>query len=162
MGENWEFKIESQKRTKGAKHGSHCWKTDNFSSMQKETEVPASSDDEEGEDAEVSYPIKRSKRMCTNCKHSIKGPQWSYLVCKGKDCTNGMTHFECIGFPNVPLELNHLMKTEYECPGCYAKRVVALDEVGFCNIIVGITVWFLYRKLISSMLQPRRKPRKGN
>eukprot|EP00092_Neocalanus_flemingeri_P052688 GFUD01061668.1.p1 GENE.GFUD01061668.1~~GFUD01061668.1.p1 ORF type:complete len:368 (-),score=75.77 GFUD01061668.1:43-1146(-) len=117
-GKVWEFQIESQKNTKSAKHKFHCWKSSGFKSMgqdfQHALDAPSSEDE-----AEPCLPVKR---FCTNCKNAITGPQWSYLVCRGSGCKNGMTHFNCIGFPDITESLMKMMKEEYECPTCHRNR----------------------------------------
>ena len=60
-GHEWEFQIDCQKKTKGAKHKFHNWKSANFSTMGGNVvSMDAASSDEE--EMVQSYPIQESRR----------------------------------------------------------------------------------------------------
>ena len=102
-GNNWAFKITCQKDSKHSRQRSHCWQSDNYDAAWNSNE----------QNSTPKQVLARSCiciqyihlifvfRVCCNCKHKIVGPQWSYLVCGGKSCRQGMTHFKCIGFNGV-------------------------------------------------------------
>jgi len=108
-GSNWAFKISCQKDSKYSRQKSHCWQSDNYEAVWNSHEKP-------------STPTQGVARVCYNCKHTIVGPQWSYLVCGGKSCRQGMTHFKCIGFNDISADLAKRMKKEYMCKPCLEKK----------------------------------------
>merc|ERR1719186_424164 len=118
VGINWGFKIVSQKNSKFAKSSSHNWKSDNFDVLMESSSAvdpPEVGNEEPG-------PRWRKQRICVQCKGIITGASWSYLVCRTTGCYNGMSHFGCLGFPDVSTELAKEMKREYECPSCFTRR----------------------------------------
>jgi len=72
--------------------------------------------------------VQRAQRACIFCKNTIKGAQWSYIVCRGAGCKNKMAHFDCLGFPNITPALAKLMKKEYWCQACHRKHQEEMDD----------------------------------
>jgi len=114
-GFNWAFKITSQKSNKFAKQKAHNWTSKNYDMGTNPDVLETQSEDE----SETVPPVKR---ICVHCKNHITGPQWSYLKCKGKGCKQNMTHFGCIGFPDITENLARQMKKQFECDTCHELR----------------------------------------